>query len=140
MNYFLLGATWTEGGQPPAGSFNSSSGGNVVGTSKLNNTTMETYTQGTGNLWAGGAINCLDCHTTNTTSVSHDYPAIRAFSSNNRCDSRDPTQGKEIGGPRRRSGSSDLEVSGGSSFGRWAGQTWLGFAYQAALVLGKVGR
>ena len=54
-NYFHGGTTWTINGQPP-------SGGNQVGTNKLENTTMETFSQGG---------NCFDCHATNTTVVSH---------------------------------------------------------------------
>jgi hypothetical protein len=46
-NYFMLGATWTAGGQPP-------SSGTQVGTNVLANSTMETYVQGTSN--------CFSCH------------------------------------------------------------------------------
>ncbi|HEX4954498.1 MAG TPA: hypothetical protein VF017_13990 [Thermoanaerobaculia bacterium] len=54
-NYFHEGTTWTIfGGSPGAG--------NQVGTNKLENTTMETFSQG---------ANCFSCHATNTTSVSH---------------------------------------------------------------------
>jgi hypothetical protein len=53
--YVHVGTTWTIGGAAP-------SGGNEVGTNKLANTTMETYTQG---------ANCFACHGTNTTAVSH---------------------------------------------------------------------
>lgn len=63
-NYVLVGATWTTLGQPP-------NARNQVGTSKLANTTMETYQQGTGN--AVGGTNCFSCHKTNQTSVSHVY-------------------------------------------------------------------
>ena len=54
-NYFHGGTTWTINGQPP-------SGGNQVGTNKLENTTLETFSQGG---------NCFNCHATNTTAVSH---------------------------------------------------------------------
>lgn len=46
-NYFMLGATWTIGGQPP-------STGTQVGTNALANSTMETYVQ--------GGTNCFSCH------------------------------------------------------------------------------
>lgn len=56
-NYVHVGTTWTAGGldphDPPS---------NQVGTNKLSNTTMETYTQ---------SGNCFDCHGSNTTAVSH---------------------------------------------------------------------
>ena len=58
-NYVHVGTTWTIGGAAPTG-------GNQVGTNKLSNTTMETYTQGG---------NCFDCHGTNTTAVSHIFDA-----------------------------------------------------------------
>jgi hypothetical protein len=54
-NYFHGGTTWTINGQPPSGS-------NQVGTNRLENTTMETFSQGG---------NCFGCHVTNTTAVSH---------------------------------------------------------------------
>jgi hypothetical protein len=54
-NYVHVGTTWTIFGAPP-------NAGNQVGTNKLSNTTMETYTQGG---------NCFNCHGTNTTAVSH---------------------------------------------------------------------
>lgn len=55
INYIQTGTTWTILGASPT-SFNQ------VGTNKLANTTMETFTQGT---------NCFMCHQTNTTVVSH---------------------------------------------------------------------
>lgn len=58
-NYFHGGTTWTIGGAPP-------NGANEVGTNKLSNTTMETFTQGG---------NCFGCHTSNTTTVSHVFGA-----------------------------------------------------------------
>jgi len=54
-NYFHEGTTWTIFGASPSPS-------NQVGTNKLENTTMETFNQGG---------NCFDCHSTNTTVVSH---------------------------------------------------------------------
>ncbi|HEY3571345.1 MAG TPA: hypothetical protein VGP73_25695 [Thermoanaerobaculia bacterium] len=55
-SYFHEGTTWTIFGSSPSPS------SNQVGTKKLANTTMETYSQGS---------NCFSCHTTNTTTVSH---------------------------------------------------------------------
>jgi hypothetical protein len=76
-NYYMTGSTWTIGGAAPTGSFKSGGGGgNEVGTSKLANTTMETYQQGSNNLWNTGT-NCFSCHVTNTTSVSHIYPPLQ---------------------------------------------------------------
>jgi len=54
-NYFHEGTTWTIFGASPTA-------GNQVGTNKLSNSTMETYTQGG---------NCFNCHGSNTTAVSH---------------------------------------------------------------------
>ena len=75
-NYIMSGATWTAGGAPPSGSFKNPGGGNEVGTSKLANSTMETYQQGTNTLWATGT-NCFSCHNTNQTGVSHVYPDLQ---------------------------------------------------------------
>jgi hypothetical protein len=68
-NYIMTGATWTIGGAAP----NSFTGGNQVGTSSLANTTMETYVQGVAShpTNQSGGFNCLSCHVTNTTGVSH---------------------------------------------------------------------
>jgi hypothetical protein len=74
-NYIMTGSTWTIGGAAPSGSFNAGAG-NEVGTSKLANATMETYQQGTDNLWASGT-NCFSCHGTNQTTVSHIYPPLK---------------------------------------------------------------
>lgn len=57
-NYLMYGATWSGGGGEPTGQF--ASGGNEVGTSNLQNSTMETYQQGPDTVTAGS--NCLDCH------------------------------------------------------------------------------
>jgi hypothetical protein len=54
-NYFHEGTTWTIFGASPTP-------GNQVGTNKLENTTLETFNQGS---------NCFSCHFTNTTLVSH---------------------------------------------------------------------
>lgn len=65
-NYFMTGATWTEGGATPAGNFPP---GNAVGTSQMENPTMETFQQtSTFNEFSN---NCLTCHGTNQLSVSH---------------------------------------------------------------------
>jgi hypothetical protein len=73
-NYVMTGATWTIGGASP-GSF---IGGNQVGTSSLSNTTMETYVQGlqANPTKQSGGFNCLSCHTSNNTNVSHVFGAI----------------------------------------------------------------
>ncbi|HTQ79426.1 MAG TPA: hypothetical protein VMM92_05480, partial [Thermoanaerobaculia bacterium] len=73
-NYYMTGSTWTTGGAP-TGSFPS---GNEVGTSKLANTTMETYQQGSNTLFATGS-NCFTCHVKITTmlDISHVYDAIK---------------------------------------------------------------
>jgi hypothetical protein len=73
-NYFMTGATWTIGGAASNGNFGNpgNPGGNAVGTSQLNNTTMETYQQGN-TAFVTPSSNCFFCHGTNTTSVSHIY-------------------------------------------------------------------
>lgn len=72
-NYIMTGSTWTIGGAAPSGSFPN---GNEVGTSKLTNTTMETYQQGSNTLFATGT-NCFGCHMTNTTDVSHMFGPLK---------------------------------------------------------------
>jgi hypothetical protein len=72
-NYIFTGATWTIGGAGPTGSFPS---GNEVGTSKLENTTMETYQQGTTKMFNTGA-NCFNCHLNNTVHVSHMFTPVQ---------------------------------------------------------------
>ncbi|MGA9119745.1 MAG: hypothetical protein WB699_10300 [Bacteroidota bacterium] len=72
-NYIFVGATWTIGGASPGGSFPN---GNEVGTSKLANTTMETYQQGSNTLLSTGS-NCFSCHPTNTTNVSHIFGPLK---------------------------------------------------------------
>jgi hypothetical protein len=66
-NYFMLGATWTEGGAAPSGSFAT---GIDVGTSQLANTTMETFQQTT-TAFNAFSSNCFSCHATNQLNVSH---------------------------------------------------------------------
>jgi hypothetical protein len=66
-NYYFRGATWTEGGNAPSGSFPS---GIDVGTSQLANTTMETFQQTTTSFNAF-SNNCFSCHATNQLNVSH---------------------------------------------------------------------
>jgi hypothetical protein len=63
-NYIFVGATWTIGGAAPDSS-------NQAGTSKLANSTMETYQQGASN--SGGGTNCFSCHKSNQTVISHVY-------------------------------------------------------------------
>jgi hypothetical protein len=72
-NYIMSGATWTIGGQSPTGNFPI---GNEVGTSKLANTTMETYQQGTDSLSTSGT-NCFDCHASNKVDVSHMFDPLK---------------------------------------------------------------
>jgi hypothetical protein len=55
-NYLMTGATWTPFGSNPSGS------NQGVGTSKLTNSTMETYAQGT---------NCFACHQNNTAGLTN---------------------------------------------------------------------
>ena len=66
-NYYMRGATWTENGTTPNGSFPT---GTDVGTSQLANTTMETFQQTTTSFNAF-ANNCFSCHLTNKLNVSH---------------------------------------------------------------------
>jgi hypothetical protein len=71
-NYLFIGATWTIGGAGPTHNFHGSFSDNVVGTSHLANSTMETFTQSstfvTGTFPGPG---CFACHKTNTTTTSH---------------------------------------------------------------------
>ena len=82
QNYVMTGATWTVNGFGPIGNGDNSpncgtTNGCAVGTSALSNTTMETYQQGTDNTLAHGGTNCLTCHVTNTTNVSHVFGALK---------------------------------------------------------------
>jgi hypothetical protein len=70
QNYFMLGATWTIGGQRPDGR-------NQVGTSMLANSTIETYQQGRNETSAHNSTNCFSCHRTNEFPVSHVFESIR---------------------------------------------------------------
>ncbi|MFY9646856.1 MAG: hypothetical protein WAK29_16880 [Terriglobales bacterium] len=81
-NYVMTGATWTVNGFGPIGGGNNFpncgvSNGCPVGTSALSNTTMETYQQGKDNTLANGGLNCLTCHSSNTTNVSHVFGALK---------------------------------------------------------------
>ncbi|HEY4565003.1 MAG TPA: hypothetical protein VIJ36_18615, partial [Thermoanaerobaculia bacterium] len=60
-SYFHEGTTWTIFGA------DTTPVSNQVGTKKLANTTMETYSQGS---------NCFSCHGSNTTAVSHIFADI----------------------------------------------------------------
>ena len=75
--YLFMGATWTEGGAPPTFNFPQ---GNIVGTSHLANSTLETFTQSAvfvpGNFPGPG---CFACHNTNTTDVSHIFGITRSL-------------------------------------------------------------
>lgn len=89
-NYYLIGAAWSQGGVAPGQStnlpanfFNSSPPipSNVVGTSQLFNTTMETYDQGPGTLISQGqntGETCFDCHggSLAMSSLSHIFSTI----------------------------------------------------------------
>jgi len=66
--YFMVGSTWTAGGAAPTGMF---PGGNEVGTSRLANTTMETFEQGSSNMVTGSDTNCFSCHVSNKVTISH---------------------------------------------------------------------
>jgi len=68
-NYIMTGSTWTIGGAAPTSS-------NQVGTSKLMNSTLETYVQGVDTTHVA-TINCFGCHTSNTTNVSHVYGELQ---------------------------------------------------------------
>jgi hypothetical protein len=75
-NYFMVGATWTIGGAPPSPPGGSAfPAGNVVGTSQLANTTMETFQQSSTQFSA--FTSCFGCHTSNTTNVSHVFPFLQ---------------------------------------------------------------
>jgi hypothetical protein len=71
-NYYMTGSTWTTNGSGGTGPFPS---GNEVGTSQLANSTMETYQQGT--TLVGTGANCLDCHASNQTTVSHIFAPLK---------------------------------------------------------------
>jgi hypothetical protein len=70
--YIMTGSTWMIAGTFPFNSFNPTE----VGTSKLNNTTMETFTQGADN-HAANTSNCFSCHGGHTTTVSHVFGDLK---------------------------------------------------------------
>jgi hypothetical protein len=81
MQYYMTGSTWTINGFGPTTNFGNPgnagiTNGKSVGTSQLNNTTMETYQQGLPPFVAAGS-NCFLCHNSNTTSVSHVFPGLK---------------------------------------------------------------
>ena len=69
-NYYMSASTWTLSGASPTGPYNAGNG-NEIGTSQAANTSMETYQQGSNQLWSSG-VNCFNCHgPTNTVTISH---------------------------------------------------------------------
>jgi hypothetical protein len=84
-NYFMLGATWTDGTGAPGYSFGSTERANVVGASQLANSTMETF------LHPDSAFNkdhsCFTCHKNKngegigaaTTSVSQVFGPLQGL-------------------------------------------------------------
>ncbi len=81
-NYYLVGSTWTTSGAVPDGAYSPSTPTNTeIGTSQLQNSTMETYQQGTDNLWSP-TTNCFGCHNASTNKdkttveVSHIWPNL----------------------------------------------------------------
>jgi hypothetical protein len=66
--YFMVGSTWTIGGAAPTGMFPA---GNEVGTSRLTNSTLETFAQGSSNMATGSDSNCFSCHVSNKVTISH---------------------------------------------------------------------
>jgi len=74
-NYYMTGATWSILGGTPTTNFGQPgnpavTGGKLVGTSQLSNTTMETYQQ-VNTAFNSFGNNCFSCHRSNTVSVSH---------------------------------------------------------------------
>jgi hypothetical protein len=71
-NYIMTGSTWLIAGFFPFNSFDTTQ----VGTSKLSNTSMETFTQGP-DTKANGSMNCFSCHSAGkTTAVSHVFDVL----------------------------------------------------------------
>jgi hypothetical protein len=64
-NYIMTGATWFIPGSTIE-----------VGTSKMNNATIETFKQGTDTL-AAGTFNCFSCHVGRTVDVSHIFRNLK---------------------------------------------------------------
>jgi hypothetical protein len=91
-NYYMIGAAWSQGGAAPPGlstGLNPNFFGpppipaNVIGTSQLFNTTMETYDQGPGTVLFQGqntGETCFDCHggSLAISSLSHIFSSIKA--------------------------------------------------------------
>jgi hypothetical protein len=85
QNYYLLGAAWTIGGEAPTpGVATAANPGNQVGTSRLENATLETYDQGNGSASSNGGLNCMFCHQANTVApqqadvgVSFMFPVVK---------------------------------------------------------------
>jgi hypothetical protein len=71
-NYIMTGSTWMIAGTFPFTTFNPTE----VGTSKLTNTTMETFSQGADNN-AANTRNCFFCHGGHTTTVSHVFGDLK---------------------------------------------------------------
>ncbi len=74
-NYFFMGATWTINGFPPSSNFgnpgnNVIANGIAVGTNQMENSTLETFDQGTTSFDQFGS-SCFSCHSGNTVGVSH---------------------------------------------------------------------
>jgi hypothetical protein len=93
-NYFLLGATWTNGGNAPTGIYGSSPSANEIGTSLLANSTMETFKQGNSNLFLNNGsvngFNCFTCHSVRPTPPQ--LAPATVLTSHIFCDPRDKTQ------------------------------------------------
>jgi hypothetical protein len=72
-NYIMTGSTWLIAGSFPFSSFNTTQ----VGTSKMSNMSMETFTQGSSPA-AAGTLNCFDCHPPGkTNAVSHVFSDLK---------------------------------------------------------------
>lgn len=72
-NYIMTGSTWLIAGSFPFTSFSTVQ----VGTSKLSNMSMETFTQGSSTV-ASGTLNCFSCHPAGkTTDVSHVFSDLK---------------------------------------------------------------
>jgi len=69
-NYFMVGATWTDGGRAPIGT-------NERGATQLSNSTMETFQQGADDTTLNGSSNCFSCHKSNTTAVSRIFKSLK---------------------------------------------------------------
>jgi len=81
-NYYMIGSTWTTSGAVPNGAYSPQTPNNTeIGTSQLQNVTMETYQQGSSNTWSP-TTNCFGCHnqstnpTKTTVEVSHIWPYL----------------------------------------------------------------